>query len=145
MLSTTAIAQLDAYQDRVHALVNTARELIRQPPALAQPGIAKVRWHLLRVLREYQLFKHGEIFDPLIAANRTDLAVMARRLKTACIAAGEAYQSHTMRWTEQGALDNWEEYRRAVLAIVEQVDKHLAAERAAVVTLLSSVSRTRKQ
>lgn len=121
------------------------RRLIRQEPKLAQPEIAQIRWQLLRVLREYQLFKHNEIFDPLIAANRTELAMMAKRLKAACIAAGEAYQAHTIRWTEQGALESWTEYQQAVLKIVERVEEHLRSERMAVTALLAGVSRTRKQ
>lgn len=144
MIPTTALAQLDAYQLRVQELTQASRQFIRRDAAAAQPDLAHTRWQLLRVLREYQLFKHNEVFDPLIAASRPELVAMASRLKAACMRAAEDYRLHTLHWSEHGAADRWEEYQAAVLSIAERIDEHLETERAAIALLLSNVSRTRK-
>ena len=144
MLASTALTQLDAYQARILDLIETSLQLIGQTLASAQPGLAQTRWHLLRVLREYQLFKHNEIFDPLIASQRPELAAMARRMKIACISASEEYRLHTVRWAEQGSTNDWIAYEQAVRQIAAGLKSHLAAERVESAMLLSHTNRTRK-
>jgi len=144
MLSTTAMMQLDAYQNRIYALIETAQGLLPLTSDAAQPGLAHLRWQLLRLLREYQLFKHNEIFNPLMESSQPDLVAMATRLKASCIASGEEYRLHTTRWSGRGATEDWSGYQQATSDIIEGLYRHLQAERADVQILLSKVSRTRR-
>lgn len=144
MLSSAALTQLNTYQSRIYELIDTAQSLVPLTPDAAQPGLAHVRWQLLRLLREYQLFKHNEIFNPLIESSQPDLVAMATRLKASCISSGEEYRLHTTRWSGRGASEDWSGYQQAAAGMIQDLGNHLKAERAAVQILLSKVSRTRR-
>lgn len=144
MDSQRAIKQLEEQQARITMLLHAARDLL----ASGQPGsgtaLAALRWQLMRALREYQLFKHREIFDPLAGSSDPQLADLARGMKTRCIATGDAYGDHVQRWSNGAAVTAWEQYTAEARAIVTKVRLHLDREHAEASSLLAAVGRTRQ-
>ncbi|WP_419825373.1 hypothetical protein [Sphingomonas sp.] len=98
---------------------------------------------MVRLLREYQLFKHGEIFDPTIAGGTARQVALARELKARCIAAGERYAEHSKRWSMTDVAGEWPDYKLALHAIIDALRDHMRDEREAVALLLAGRERTR--
>jgi hypothetical protein len=134
---------LYAHQDRLLALVAEAEALVEAEPDRSAHRLATIRWEMVRLMREYQLFKHGEIFDPMIASGSATQAALARDLKARCHAASDRYVEHTRRWSTGGIMVEWADYRLAVLAMADAVRDHMQQEREAVTMLLVGRERTR--
>lgn len=137
-----AIQRLEAYQTRIDAvLTRTGRALDvtpRDPVALAH-----LRWELLRLLREYQLFKHGELFEPLLRGGDAGRRMRAATLKDRCLAMAEVVTEHTQRWTVAGTADAGS-YTDEARALLVRLVQHLSEERSGVAHLLDGVLRTRQ-
>ncbi len=143
MLIAHALDRLEEHQDRIVGLIGEARHAVLGPVATAREELARVRWQMLRAMREYQIFKHSEIFDPVIASPDALRVASARRLKTSCIAASERYRQHTLRWSTQGIAAAWPAYVLALEETCRAIEGHLADERDLVALLLTGVERTR--
>ena len=122
-------------QDHIHAIVDRAEAILREPGNRDVAALGQARWQAARALRQYQLFKHGRIFDP-IAASQDFRAVKARQMKDDCIRFGEAFHKYVLRWSVVSISDNWEEYHAAALASVARIRAQLVRERAGVAELL---------
>lgn len=105
--------------------------------------LAHLRWQLLRLLREYQLFKHGEIFDPLLRAGDENRRAQAASLKSRCIAMAAVVSEHSRRWTVAGTLDH-DDYPDEARALIFRIGAHLVQERAGVEHLLDGLRETRR-
>lgn len=99
MDSQRVIKHLEEQQARITMLLHGARDLL----ASGHPT-AVLRWQLVRALREYQLFKHREIFDPLAGSLNPQLADLACGMKMRCIATCNAYGDHVQRWSNGAAV-----------------------------------------
>ena len=144
MQTMDALTRLADHQERILAQIDRARALVDLDPVAARDPLARSRWGLTRLLREYQLFKHREIFDPVIAGGDEARARLARRMKAACLAAGQDYVSYVAQWSSRDVTGCWAEYRPAMLAMVETLRDHLAAERSGVGALLADACRARR-
>jgi hypothetical protein len=122
-------------QDRVHAIVNRAEAILRDPDNKDVAALGTARWELARTLREYQLFKHSRIFDPL-ERGQDYRAIRARRMKADCIRVGEEFRAYVLKWSVVSILDHWSEYHPAALDAVARIRAHLARERVGVAELL---------
>lgn len=104
----------------------------------ADPDIAKLgegRWEVARALREYQLYKHGMIFDPALR-DHGERAVMAGRMKAECTRVGEAFHKYVLKWSVVSIGDHWSEYQPAALASIARIRAQLEKEKASVAELL---------
>jgi hypothetical protein len=122
-------------QDRIHAIVDRAEAILREPGNRDVAALGQARWQAARLLRQYQLFKHSRIFDP-IAASQDFRALRAKRMKEDCIRFGETFQDYVLRWSVVSISDNWEEYHAAALGSVARIRAQLVKERAGVAELL---------
>ncbi len=143
MLSTTALAHLRRHQDELSALLDQMAALLAGDATRAQLPLAGVRWSIARKARAYQLFKHGEIFGPVIASRRPVQAAVATEMRRACVAMSDAYEDHLRRWSGRDTATEWSAYRRDVAAIVTRLRRHLLTERQQVERLLAGVIEVR--
>ncbi|HEX8554104.1 MAG TPA: hypothetical protein VF695_05310, partial [Sphingomonas sp.] len=105
--------------------------------------LARARWEALRLIRAYQLFKHGELFDPLIACGTPDQRRLAERMKTRCIESVQRFVDHVTAWNMADAATEWDRYRAALTVLVEDMRAEILAERRDAETLLSGVAQIR--
>lgn len=138
-----AFARLDEHQRLISDQIAVARWLAEQHPNIRQPDLSHARWRMARLLRIYQLFKHIEIFDPLIASVDPSRTLAAKSLKAACIAAGERYNAYVLRWSNGDAEMHWLEYTYAFQKMVRLIEQDLAIERREIRHLLANTTRTR--
>jgi len=126
-------------QDRIVALLDRAEAILRSS---ADPDIATLgltRWEAARILREYQLFKHNRIFDP-IERSQDYRAPKVRRMKAECVRFGEEFRNYVLKWSVVSILDHWAEYQPAALEAIAGIRAQLAGERASVAELLENKS-----
>lgn len=145
MHTASVLIRLHEHQSRILRLIDAALPLLAQEPSLARGGLAKARWTLLRLLREYQLFKHGEVFGPAIRYGAPRQAATAQRMRAACIAAGDLFTAHVARWSAQDIAACWPDYKGATRAMCDGLRLHIARERREVQELLAGTSDTRRQ
>jgi len=127
--------QFLALQDRIFAIVDRAESVLRDPGNRDITTLGQCRWEAARTLREYQLFKHGRIFDP-IERGQDFRALRARRMKADCVHVGEEFRAYVLKWSVVSILDHWDEYHPAALEAVRRIRAHLAKERIGVAELL---------
>ncbi|HMI17954.1 MAG TPA: hypothetical protein VK533_00280 [Sphingomonas sp.] len=122
-------------QERILAIA------VRSEAALLAPGdhdvaaLGQTRWEIARALREYQLFKHTRIFDP-IERQPDHRAYQARRMKAECIRVGEEFRRYVLKWSVVSILDHWAEFLPAALDAIARIRAQLAKERIGVTALL---------
>jgi hypothetical protein len=121
-------------QDRILAIVARAEALLRSDTRDVA-ALGKARWEVARALREYQLFKHNRIFDPL-GSGPDYRAIRARRMKAECIRVGEEFRQYVLKWSVVSILDHWADYHPAALDAVVRIRAQLAKERIGVAQLL---------
>ena len=137
-----AVERLGGFQARIGGVLSRVGIALDAQPR--DPVVlAHLRWELLRLLREYQLFKHTELFDPLLRGDDPDRRRRAGSLKDRCLAMAAVVTDHVRRWTVAGVADatSYEVEARALLA---RLARHLAEERLGVTHLLDGLQRTRR-
>ena len=129
------LERLDEHQRAVLAIMNGGEALLT---GNARPvvEIARARWALTRALTAYQLFKHHEIFDPVIAGNTGADAVRAARMKKACLALGEDWKRYVQRWSATDVDGQWSTFQPAALTMIGRIRGHIARERVEAAALL---------
>lgn len=144
MKTEHALARLYEHQQAILDHLAASCEFMRQDPHLARGPLAKARLEMFRLLRAYQLFKHTEIFDPVVRQDNAGQIASASRMKADCTAAGEAYRAYVNVWSTRDVVDAWDSYRPAMTAMAQRLRSHIAVERAQVPQLLAGSSNTRR-
>lgn len=139
------IAHLQQHQREIEASLREGQALLADGNALQLKAIALVRWQLMRALRAYQLFKHTEIFNPIIASGAPSRAREAEELKQRCIVIGEAYREHVQRWSLSGPAHSWPDYLKETQEIIRRIRAHLDQETLGVAALIANLKRTRQR
>lgn len=135
MKGTDRLAQLDAHQATIAAIMREAGKMLRSPDRDAA-GLSRKRWEVTRALMAYQGFKHREIFDPIVAKGAPDEARAARRLKADCIAMGDTVRAYVAHWSAVSVADCWDEYQPAATALIATLRDHMTRERRDAAQLL---------
>jgi len=130
--------QFAQLRDRIHAIVDRAETILRSG-VRDVAALGQIRWEVARTLREYQLFKHSRIFDP-IERGQDYRAALARRMKAECIRVGEEFRRYVLKWSVVSILDHWNEYHPAALDAIRRIRVHLANERPGISELLGVTS-----
>jgi hypothetical protein len=126
--------QFVEFQNRILAIAARS-ETVLESGQRDVAALSAARWEIARTLREYQLFKHIRIFDPLLGRNDYR-GCKAERMKAECIQFGERFRDHVLKWSVVSILDHWDEYQPAALATIGEIRKQLARERSGVAVLL---------
>jgi len=127
---------LARHQDAALRLLAQGAEVLAQGQEVLQDRSTGLRSDLMQVLGAYQVFKHDVIFDPAIASGDAERAGLAREMKVHCIAAGEVFRAHLQQWTPARIAADWESYHAAARLTLNQLHRHIAAERAGIAELL---------
>jgi hypothetical protein len=139
MRKDAALRILCDYQARIRAQIASDRALLDAEGEAARPVLAQRRWILARLLREYQLFKHVELFDPALA--RDDRLGVVARLKTRCTAIGDRFAAYLACWTSPAIDGHWTHYAAATHRMFDALDRHVEQERRAIEAMLAGVER----
>ena len=143
MKSADALAELERHQSLIRAEIALATEVAERKPVSWHDTLAQSRWRMFRLLRAYQLFKHNEVYGPILRSSHPGRAEQARALKASCIATGERYELYTSRWPADAMVRDVDGYRHALREQVAGLQQQMVEERRIVALLLAEVSRTR--
>jgi len=135
----TIITRLHEHHAEIEHCLREGKLLLLGGDACRLKAMGLVRWRLMRSLRAYRLFKHGELFDPLLAATTGPHWVQAVELKRRCIVLAEDYADYVARWTQTNALRAWPDYLLAAEAMVARIRRHLAEEAAGIERLVHAL------
>jgi len=144
MLTDDALRLLLSHQQAVLGLLDGATALLAGEPAAIRHDLAEARWRIGRAMRAYQLFKHVEVFDPLIARGDAEQRRTALAMKAACLRAGDAYWTFAQRWLGEDLVLSWAAYRAAARDMADKIRAHIAQERAGIGRLLVDVNDMRR-
>ncbi|MBW8744425.1 MAG: hypothetical protein JF628_08785 [Sphingomonas sp.] len=125
-------------QDRILA-ISTRAEAILRSETRDVAALGQARWELARVLREYQLFNQGRIFDQ-IERMQDGRAAKVRSMKAECVRVGEEFRLHILKWSAVSVIDHWAAYQPAALDTIARIRTHLVCERAGMAELLQMKS-----
>lgn len=145
MRSEQALTRLQEHQSRAAEILGRAQAALAGSQDVESARLAQMRWELMRVLRDYQLFKHTEIFNPVIQTGTPAEAKTAAQLKDRCVGIAALYADHARKWTLMGAVDAWPHYRTEALRMIRDLEAHMAAELRDTGALLSGIARTRRR
>ena len=84
MLTARALDLVHIHRVTIDAHIDCAVTLLKRPAEAARYPLALARWNLVRLLREYHLFKQVEIFEPAIRSGSTTQISQARQMLEAC-------------------------------------------------------------
>lgn len=138
MIASTILTRLEDHQARATAMMDAAARILEANRAEDAPEMGRARWGMMRLLTEYQMFKHREIFDPAIRSGSPEAQRAAREMKAQCIAVGEEFRAYVAKWASTGVADNWAEYRTAAMAMIARIREHIASERGQVLAILTA-------
>jgi hypothetical protein len=137
------LSRLDEHHARVLEIIKRGDALLA-PDALPDLGLlGHAREELTSVLSAYQMFKHHELFDPIIRDGPLDKARLAEQMKAECIALGEEYQAHVTRCVDLDIPAHWDSYRPAILRLLARIKAHIGRERWIAASLLIEPVRGR--
>lgn len=143
MNTDQALLIVQRHQGEILATVAGIMALVDGEPVRVQGDLARARWHLARQLRAYQLFKHGEIFGPLVRFGPPHQARRATDAAAVCLQHGEAFRGYLRRWSGRDILHDWPEYRSSVRTLATALRQALAMERIEIATLTAGCERLR--
>ncbi len=143
MKTQHALARLNEHQQGILDHLEATEVIVRDGPQQIRGPLTRSRLEMFRLLRAYQLFKHGEIFDPLIREGNPAQIATAMRMKAECTSAGEAYRAYVNIWSSRDIVEAWESYRPAMNAMAARLRAHIARERLQVPELLAGSDRIR--
>ena len=130
------IDTLHHHLDAVFPLLARKAAVLDRGQAAVLAEYADLRAQLQSVLGAYQVFKHDVIFDPAIRSNDSERVALAREMKVNCIAAGEVFRRHVMQWTPAHIQEDWAGYEVAARSTLDQIHRHIDAERSGITELL---------
>ena len=142
MLTQRLLDIFDGHHRRATAIMTAQRALLAPGSAPDPAAQARHRWELLRVLVEFQIFKHRDIFDPVIRQGDPRMAPRARVLKAECAELGAEVRAFVAGWSDGSVDRDWDRFRTATLALIAKVERGLAGQRQALATMVAPPVRS---
>jgi len=141
MLTQRVLDMFDDHHRRATAIMTAQRALLT-PGSLPDPAAqARHRWELLRVLVEFQIFKHRDIFDPIIRRGDPRTAPQAQIMKEECAALGMEVRAFVTCWSDGSVERDWDRFRAATLALIAKVERGLIGQRRTLVMMAATAPR----
>lgn len=137
------LSRLDEHHARVLEIIRRGDLLLGPDAVPDQRLLGQAREDLTRVLGVYQLFKHRELFDPIIRDGPPDKARLAEQMKAECITLGEEYHAHVAGCANLDIPARWDSYRPAVARLLARIKAHIGRERWIAASLLIEPVRAR--
>jgi hypothetical protein len=127
--------EAETYVARAGEMMNRARAIVRDNRVQAIGLLEVKRFQLCDHFSRYQIFKHAQIFNPVIEHAPASSKVVARAMKIDCIELGDTFSLYNNRW--HGLESNeWADYRRDMLLTTEMMQENINAEIRAIRQLL---------
>ena len=111
----------------VLSLLNRVRPFFNGKDPGVWPLLVPYRSELTNALHELQIYKHREIFEPILSGTGPSKALVTR-LKIECVQVGVDYQAYTQKWDSADITENWHEYRLAALSMMRHLRESLARQ-----------------
>ncbi|MFS0771796.1 hypothetical protein [Sphingomonas sp. 1P08PE] len=131
--------------DRLHDHQRRALDILARGAAALDAGLDRertdLRAEMADVLRDYQIFKHEEVFDPAVSSGSAERAMLGRAMKIECIAAGEAFRTHSMRWKDEAIVADPANYRAAARLTLNALRRHIEREGEGITLLLTMLTK----
>lgn len=137
MLINRPLDQFHRLHAGVLSLLDRARPHLNGRDPETWSALAPFRGELGAALHALQVYKHREIFDPLIRAGGPNVAAV-KDLKAGCIKLGLDYEAYTRKWSTADIGARWPEYRLAGLSMMRQIRERMAEQDAAIRALYAS-------
>lgn len=128
--------QAVSYVARAQMMVDRARKLVIADRVDTIDLLANRRQCLGEHFKLYQVFKHTNIFNPIVEFGAGSSKIVARSMKMDCLELGETYRAYVDRWLRLKPQE-WRSYQRDMLAIAEVISTHLATELTSMKQLLT--------
>ncbi len=138
MENADALNRLHDHQRRALDILARAAEALDGGLDRARPDL---RAEMGEVLRDYQIFKHEEIFDPAVASGNPERITLGRAMKIECIGAGEAFRTHLMRWKDDAIAAEPDNYRAAARLTLNALRRHIEREGEGITTLIGLLAK----
>ncbi len=136
---SNALARLHSHQRRALDLLVRGADALDS--AAGDQQALSMRPDLAAVLRDYQIFKHEEIFDPAVASGGAERAALGRAMKVECIAAGETYRLHVQQWKPDAIAADPANYRAASRLTLNALRRHVEREGEGITLLLTLLAK----
>ena len=127
MATRETIRQYHDHRDGVISTLNRARPHLNRGYADAWPELQLFRQELSQRMQAFQVFKHRELFDPLIRT-RSEQGEIGRQLKTDCIKLGTDYGDFQRRWSKADVETRWPEYRLSAIVMMTTIRTAIAGQ-----------------
>lgn len=128
-------AEAENFVARALVMMIRARHLVEADRMGAIALLNACRKRLGEHFKRYQIFKHGQIFDPVVSFGPASSKIVARGMKIDCMQLGETFSAYTDRWRKLSPRD-WPTYRRDMIELVEMITANLQDELRAMRQLL---------
>lgn len=130
-------ARATGYVDRATTMLRRARSVVEDDRVNLVTLLNTRRDALATLLGGYQRFKHGCIFDPVIAHGTASSQIVARRMKTECWMMGHVFGEYHARWSRVDVAGQWKTYRGEMLDTADRLLGHIEIEHDAMTKLLT--------
>ncbi len=140
MLISSPLDHFHRLHNDVLGLLDRARPHLNGRDAGSWTALAPFRDELGAALQALQVYKHREIFEPILLEGG-ERAVIAKQLKVACIQLGLDYQAYKREWVSADIDARWAEYRLAGLAMMRQIRERMAEQDVAIQRLFPPSAR----
>ena|GEM_PF-1993285 len=137
------LSRLDEHQAQLLDIIRRGAILLAADASPDHGVLSEVREELTFALCTYQLFKHHELFDPILRDGPPDKARLAEQMKAECIALGEEYQAHAAHCANLDISAHWDSYRLVVARLLARIKAHIGRERWIAASLLIEPDRPR--
>jgi len=127
--------EAETYVARAGEMMNRARAIVKDNRVQAIGLLEAKRFRLCNHFSRYQIFKHTQIFNPVIEHAPASSRVVARAMKVDCIELGETFSRYTNRWLGLKFKD-WTDYRQDMILTTEMMQENINAEIRAIRQLL---------
>jgi hypothetical protein len=90
--------------------------------------LAMLRWQYVRLLTEFDTFKHREIFEPALRSASPDKVALASQLQAHCVEMGQAFRAYVLEWSAVDKHAHWDRYHAAAITIIKRLQEHFDRE-----------------
>jgi hypothetical protein len=127
--------EAETYVARAGEMMDRARAIVKDNRVQTIGLLEAKRFRLCNHFSRYQIFKHTQMFNPVIEHAPASSKVVARAMKIDCIELGEIFSRYNNRWLGLESND-WTIYRQDMLLTTEMMQESINAEIRAIRHLL---------
>lgn len=137
------LSRLDEHHVRLSEVIKRGDMLLASSVPPDRKLISQACDEFVCILGRYQLFKHQELFDPIIDDGPPDKARLAQQMKAECMMLSKEYQAHVAHSANLDISAQWGSHREGVIRLLARINAHIRRERWITASLLIEPTKTR--